>query len=415
MRQLVSNLNNDKKIFIGDYDSYTIIRHKTTFEELYNLSKVGLLLFDRIMLPAAFFWQSPIMQKLLLQLEPAITNGIMIPVIRDYETTTDIRDYFVRRMDESEKLGKIEVFQQPELASEIASPKNEPYVHLLEDINSYAHLDQNSIRDIYIDNWHKDLDNHIDVNSLNLLIAQANIPLDQIQSIKQQFLAASSHPQFSRASCVDLIQHLIPEGRCRHLLTERASWLYLKSNADAYESGIYYSHNPFNGMIFEDNLRLLAQTLSIVGITEDVISQLSTVDVLRIRVSPEYKRFILAYRDLITKVYAEQDGLVSSIQLNITREMKKESRLLKLYRALNVIQSGSVNLLMSLVGNYFSGSDISTPLLIGSGSAAIVSYFIKRIDSVNKAMESCEFSNFKNYIVTNQYKQVLTTQTGLII
>lgn len=415
MRQLISNLNSDQKIFIGDFDSYSIIRHGTTLDSLYTLSKTGLLLYDRILLPAAFFWQSPVMQRLLMQLEPAIANGLMMPVIRDYESTTDIQDYFVRRMDESEKLGKLEVFQQPELASEIASPSNSPYVHLLEDINVYAHLDQNSIRDIYIDNWDKDLDNHFDVNSLNLLVSQANIPIDHIQPIKQQLLAASSHPQFSRATCVELIQQLFPEGRCRNLLIERASWLYLKSNADAYGSKMYYSHNPFNGMIFEENLRLLAQTLSLVGITEEVLSQLSTNDVLRVRISPEYQRFIVAYRDLLSKVYAEQDAIVTTIQCSIAKELKKESRLIILYKALNFIQCGSVSLFMSLVGNHFSGSDISTPLLIGSGSAAAVSAIIKRIDSVNKAMESCEFTNFKDYIVTNQYKKVLTTQTGLII
>lgn len=415
MRQLISNLNSDQKIFIGDFDSYSIIRHGTTLDSLYTLSKTGLLLYDRILLPAAFFWQSPVMQRLLMQLEPAIANGLMMPVIRDYESTTDIQDYFVRRMDESEKLGKLEVFQQPELASEIASPSNSPYVHLLEDINVYAHLDQNSIRDIYIDNWDKDLDNHFDVNSLNLLVSQANIPIDHIQPIKQQLLAASSHPQFSRATCVELIQQLFPEGRCRNLLIERASWLYLKSNADAYGSKMYYSHNPFNGMIFEENLRLLAQTLSLVGITEEVLSQLSTNDVLRVRISPEYQRFIVAYRDLLSKVYAEQDAIVTTIQCSIAKELKKESRLIMLYKALNFIQCGSVSLFMSLVGNHFSGSDISTPLLIGSGSAAAVSAIIKRIDSVNKAMESCEFTNFKDYIVTNQYKKVLTTQTGLII
>lgn len=415
MRQLISNLHSDKKIFIGDFDSYTIIRHNTTFEYLYNLSKIGLLLFDRIMLPAAFFWQSTNMQKLLLQLEPAIANGIVLPVIRDYESTTDIRDYFIRRMDESEKLGKIEVFQQPALASEIASPKNERYVQLLENINTFAHLDKNSIRNIYIDNWSKDLDNHFDVNSLNLLIAQANVPLEQVHLIKQILRDATTHPQFSRASCVDIIQHIIPDGRCQNMLTERASWLYLKSNAEAYESGIYYSHNPFNGMIYEDNLRLLAQTLSIVGLTENVISQLSTVEILRIRISPEYQRFIIAYRDLISKVYAEQEKFVSSIQNDIAHKMKRESRNLRLYKTLNKIQDISVNLFLSLIGNYFSSSEISTPMLIGSGSAATISAVINRIDSVNKAMETCDFSNFKNYIVTKQYKQVLTTQAGVII
>ena len=415
MRQFVSNFSNDQKIFIGDFDSYSIIRHGTTLDSLYTLSKTGLLLYDRILLPAAFFWQSPVMQRLLMQLEPAIANGLMIPVIRDYESTTDIQDYFARRMDESEKLGKLEVFQQPELASEIASQSNMPYVHLLEDINTYAHLDQNSIRDIYVGNWKKDLDNHIDVNSLNLLITQANIPIDHIQTIKQQLHAASSHPQFSRATCVDLIQQLLPEGRCRNLLTERASWLYLKSNADAYGSKMYYSYNPFNGMIFEENLRLLAQTLSVVGITEEVLSQLSTNDVMRIRISPEYQRFIIAYRDLLSKIYAEQNAIVTTIQTGISRELKKESRLILLYKALNIIQSGSVSLFMALIANHFSGSDISTPLLIGSGSAVAVSAIIKRLDSVNKAMESCEFTDFKNYIIADRYKTVMTTQTGLII
>ena len=95
-------------------------------------------------------------------------------------------------------------------------------------------------------------------------------------------------------------------------------------------------------MIFEENLRLLAQTLSLVGITEEVLSQLSTNDVLRVRISPEYQRFIVAYRDLLSKVYAEQDAIVTTIQCSIAKELKKESRLIMLYKALNFIQCGCV-------------------------------------------------------------------------
>ena len=389
---------------IFNYDSYTIIRYGIPSEQLFFLSKVGLLLYDRLMLPAAFFWQSPAMQSLLLKLEPAIANGLILPVIRDYETTIDIRDYFDRRMDESEKLGKIKVFQQPALASEIASPQNNRYVKLLEDINTYAHLDQNSIRAIYVDNWRNDLTNHFDINSLRLLLAQSSIPSDQLPLITEVLLDSTTNPQFSRASSIELIQKIIPRGRCQELLTERTSWLYLKSNADAYGCGMYYSRNPYNGMIYLDNLQLLAQTLGIFGLTEEIISQLSIEDILRVKVSPEYRRFINAYRNLISTVYSEQDRIVSQINNRILFEIKKETHLTALYNALNIIQSTSSSFFMALVANHFSGSSISIPLLIGSGATTIVSSILRRIDAVNNAIESRDFSNFQNYILAEKYK-----------
>ena len=65
MKTYLSQLENDKKIFIGDYDSYTIITEKTDYTKLINLTKAALLLFDRILLPAAFFWQSNEMNRIL--------------------------------------------------------------------------------------------------------------------------------------------------------------------------------------------------------------------------------------------------------------------------------------------------------------------------------------------------------------
>ena len=56
--QLVSQLSGEK-IFIGDFDSYTIKKHSISEEKLFFLSKLGLLLFDQVILPAAFFWQLP--------------------------------------------------------------------------------------------------------------------------------------------------------------------------------------------------------------------------------------------------------------------------------------------------------------------------------------------------------------------
>lgn len=413
MIEMVSNLTSDRKLFIGDFDSYSIIRYGISPDQLNYLSTIGLLLFDRLMLPAAFFWQSPQMQKLLFKLQPAINCGQVLPVIRDYETTTDIKDYFDRRMDESEKLGKIEVFNMPELASEIASPENRTYVKLLEDIGTYAHLDQSSIRDIFICKWAADLENHTDINSLRLLIMQSSLSLEESAFTVKALLDCTSNPQFSRASCIDIIQNFIPKGRCQDLLIERTSWLYLKSNAEAYGCGMYYSHDPYNGMIYMDNLHLLGQTLGIFGLTKETIMQLSIYDILQIKTSTEYNRFICAYRDLISKVYAEQDRLVSTIHLNISIEMKKETRLAAYSRVFTTVHNISGSIFLALVANHFSESNISTPLLIGSGSAAVVSTVIKRIDAVAKAMESQNFNDFKNYIITKQYVQSISSRTGV--
>lgn len=417
MRQLVSNLKREKKIFIGDFDSYTIIRYGIPPEKLITLSKIGLLLFDRLMMPAAFFWQSDTLHRLFFELEPAIASGLVLPVIREYSTTTDIQDYFNMRVDESEKIGPMTVFQQPELASELANPHHVQYVKLLEATNTFAHLDQNSIREVYKNNWEKDLTDKykFDINSLRSLLIQANLPIEQIPVIIQTLQNATSHPQFSRATCIELIQSLFPKGRCQELLVERASWLYLKSNADAYGCGLYYSRNPYNGMIFTDNLRLLAKTLSVFGITEEVISQLTIEDILQIITSSEYKLFIDSYRDLISNMNIAQDNIVLRVQRSITNEMRKETGLPQFYKVLQLIQSISSTVFISLLANHFSNNIISYSMLVYTGSATIISEILKRITAANSVMSSSNFTDFKNYVISKEYEKSINKHTGVII
>lgn len=414
MRQFVSDLNADRKLFIGDYDSYTIIKHGITSDNLLYLTKLGLLLFDKLLLPAAFFWQSDNMAQLLLRLQQPIEYGIILPVIRNPESTIDIYDYFAHRMDESAKLGNIEVFKQPALASEIASKQNQRQVKLLECTKSYTHLDNGSIRQKYIENWLKDLGNIFDINSLRLLIAQSCVPPDEITQICQLLQEEITHPQFSRATAIQAIQNLIPSGHCQELIVDRTSWLYLKSNADAYRSSFYYSRNPANNLIFEDNLILLAKTLSVFGLTEELLSNLTIDQILRIRVSPEYLHFIEAYHGLIQQVYTKQEDIVTIIKQKIERKMSRENFSNIVFAPLKTIQSISSALFLSLLANHFSGSNINVPLLIGTGSTAAISSILKKLDIVNKTMVSKDFSDFKNYILSQKYEQQILKRTGAI-
>lgn len=412
MRQFVSDLNSDRKLFIGDYDSYTILKYGLTSDNLLYLTKLGLLIFDKLLLPAAFFWQSENMAKLLFRLEEPIERGIILPVIRNYESTIDIYDYFEYRMYESSKISDANACADPALASEIASVRNKKQVELLANINSYAHLDNGSIRQKYIENWNNDLENHLDINSLRLLLVQSDRTTSEVNQICKLLQEETKNPEFSRSSAIQQIRKLIRSGNCQDFLADRASWLYLKSNADSYKSSIYYSRNPSNSLVFEENLVLLAKTLGVVGLTEELINNLTINQILQIRMSPEYSYFIEAYRELIQQVYTKQENVIEIIQKKIEYRMSREKFFNVVLTPLKTIKTVSSTIFWGLLVNQFSNSAISTPVLLSSGTTSLVSSILMKLDVVNKMMQTKDFSDFKNYILTQKYERQILEKIG---
>lgn len=412
MHRVVSELRNQQNIFVGDYDSYTIISQKVSLENLLLVTKLALLLYDHILMPAAFFWQSEELQHLMVYLEEPIARGNILPVIRNYNSTTDIYDYFERRVDESQKIGRLEVFKQPELASEIACADHIKCVKQLERINTYAHLEEASVRDIFISNWISDLDNHTDINSIRLLLCQSQLSDDKRTEIIELLSKEAHYPQFSRASCIERVQSMIPHGNIQELIKNRISWLYLKSNAESYNSKFFYTFDPYNKMLFEENLLLLAKTLDVLGITKDLILSLPISDIIYIRNSPEFHQFISAYRKLVNASYCKQNDIVAKLRQRLTWEMKKEHFASSIYKKINFVQFFSGSIFINLISNHFSGSDINTPLFIASGLTSTISYFLKQMALLNRNMNAGPFSGFKEYIIAEQYKEYFRTHLG---
>ena len=412
MRQFLSELKHDQNIFIGDYDSYTIISQQSSFDDLLSITKIALLLFDHLLMPAAFFWQSAEMSRLMMYLEEPIRCGLILPVIRDYDSTTDIYDYFERRVDESQKIGNIEVFKQPELASEIASKDQIKSVKQLESINAYAHLDGTSVRENFTLNWISDLTNHDDINSIRLLLCQSQLSETNLIQILAVLLDEAHYPQFSRASCIERVQKIVPHGKIRNMIIRRISWLYLKSNATSYGSKFYYTYDPYNRMLFEENLLLLAQTLEVFGITKKLISELTISEVLLIRNSPEFRLFISPYRKLVNASYCEQSDIVHKLKKKFVNEMRKEKIAVATYNNLHFLQFTSTTIFLGLIVNHFSGSITNTPVLIATGAASTISSVLKHLDSLNRCMKMAPFSDFKEYIIAEEYKNYYQKHLG---
>lgn len=404
MREMLSELCHYEKIFIGDYDSYTIIKYGFSLNHLLIVTKTALLLFDRILLPAAFFWQSREMDALRCYVEGPIENGIILPVIRDYESTTDIQDYFERRVDESQKLGAIEVFKQPELASEIADKRHIKQVKILNNLGKYVHSDQRSVRDSFRMAWNSDLTNHYDINSIRLLLYQSSLPEEQIAKDIMILLDEAQHPQFSRASCIERVQQIIPPSRIQDLIRERISWLYLQSNATSYGSKFYYSRNPYNGMLFEENLLLLMQTLDVLGITKEILNQLTISDILCLKSTPEYNNFIKEYREILNSMYLKQNNIIDVLRKKLAWKLRREQAEISIYKKLGFLQNCSSTIFLGLLVNHFSGSVIDAPILVASGMTSIVTFILRKLSFFNKHMQTAAFYNFKNYIA-EQYQR----------
>ena len=412
MRRFLSESDHSQSIFVGDYDSYTIILQRSSFDNLLTTAKMALLLFDRLLMPAAFFWQSKEMTRLMKYLEEPIAYGFILPVIRDCDTTNDIYEYFQRRVDESQKIGDIEVFKQPELASEIANKKHTPVVKQLENLNVYAHSDKQSVRDSFTSLWISDLENHTDINSIRLLLCQSQISALELSGVLEALLDEARYPQFSRASCIERIQKILPVGKIRDLIVKRTSWLYLKSNALSYNSKFYYTYDPYNRMLFEENLFLLTQTLEVFGISQKLISQLTVIEILQIKKSEEFQQFIATYRRLVYASYRRQSDIVDRLKKTLAGEMRKEKWISGIYKKLRFLQTTSMSIFLGLLINHFSGNTIKNPVWIATGTASTIPAVIRYFASLNHDVGRTPLSDFKEYIIAEQYLSYYDQRLG---
>ncbi len=336
-------------------------------------------------------------------LEEPIACGFILPVIRDCDTTNDIYEYFRRRVDESQRIGDIEAFKQPELASEIAGKSHTPVVKRLERLNTYAHSDRKSVRDTFTALWTSDLNNHTDINSIRLLLCQSQMSGPERSGVLEALLDEARYPQFSRASCIERVQTLLPAGRIRDQIVRRTSWLYLKSNALSYDSRFYYTYDPYNRMLFEENLFLLTQTLEVFGITKKLISQLAILEILQIKESEEFHQFIATYRRLVDASYRRQSDIADRLKKTLAGEMRKEKWISGIYKKLRFLQTTSTSVFLGLLINYFSGNTIDTPAWIATGTASTVPAVIRHFASLNHNVEATPLSDFKEYIIAEKY------------
>lgn len=405
MEKFLSSYKENRKIFLGDTDSYTIIKNGFKEEDLIFKIKIASLLYDVVFIPAAYFWQSEQMREIMYKIQALIVTENVLPIIRKSKETRDVKDYFEKRENETRNLKKMEVYKIPGLASELASKENIKDMNFLNTLNCCLHLEEKSVKKEFINLWKNDLISNFELSSISMLLYQSNIDNMQYKVFLNELKNNVDYENFSRSTLIDYILKLDLSPHIKQLLQERISYLYLRANAKASQSDFYCSQSNDNIFIYKANLKMYIGLLNNFGISENMIKSLSIEELLRIKFSPEYGNFITIYNQLIENVYFEQSNIIEKVNRQINSMLIKEEIKRRIWSKLPKVFEISSTIFIGLIINYFSGSTISHEALKVSGSVTAFSYILKKLEHFNKSVLQTSFVEFKDYIIKEEYKK----------
>ena len=415
MEKFLSSYKDNKKIFLGDTDSYTIVQNGYTEDELIIKIKLATLLYDVVFIPAAYMWQSEQMKEVMYKIQPLILTENVLPIIRKSKETRDIKDYFEKRQSETKNIKNMEVFRIPGLATEIADSNDRKDMLFLNNMNCCLHLEERSVKDEFISLWKNDLINSTDINSISMILYRSNIDFSHYKAILLELKNSVDYNNFSRSTLIDYILKLNFSQNLKMMLQERISWLYLRANANASQSDFFISKSVENKLVYKANVEMYIELFKNFGIDERMIQALSFEELLRIKYSPEYLSFISSYKDLVENIYYEQINIVEKTNKRINAKLIQEDIKRRILSKLSAIYGVSGTIFIGLIVNYFSGSDINNLALGISGGTAIASYIMKKIEIINRSMSSTSFLDFKEFIIKEEYKEKIQLSINGVI
>jgi hypothetical protein len=410
MKKIVSRLVDANTVFLGNTDSFTIINSNLRTEQIIGDINYSILLYDHAILPAAFLWQSSELRKLIPYLEPYIERGYILPAIRDYETTTDILDYYNRRIDETYKNKDDKINSFKSIASEIALPEHLKIARDIGRIGTQLHSDISSVRTEFQREWRKDLINKLDSYSLYSIVDSNSLLSDKEEFLKK-LERLSWDSSFSRSYIVGKLLEANVKERLMNLLVARVSLLFLRANANLSKSDLLLPSSGKSsalqmGGVNRANIDLFCGVLDIFGLDSFSFKKLDPEEIIAIKESDEFIAFKEMYIELVESLSDEENDIKDIVVKRMIRKQNTEKIKKIAFIPLNKINYLSGAIFLTVVGEYFltSGQSDLVPKLLFSTGTYGVSQIINRLKFVQDGLNKHPVSDFHKYIINQNYK-----------
>jgi len=402
VKLMVSRMVDKRTLFFGEADSYTVVTHGVDTHELLTKLRTSALLYDHVILAAAYFWQSQELRYILPYVTQLIETGEILPSIRSPRVTRDVMDYFDKRLEDTSGLIGTPVFEIQALASEIARPEQRPVAEQLARLGTVVHLDTRSVEDAFRRMWLADTVNIRDPFSVRNAVVETIGGHDRAGEMLRGIGGIAHQAFFSRSVVAQELYGMSLPPSLTILLVERASELYLRSNASVCGSEQFVSSRSAGmvGPLASANIDLFTRVLGVCGITPRQLHGLADGELLAIKYSEEFQAFRETYFRLVETATLEHGNFTDEVWQRFERVRSRDRAAKRFIRVLKSIELASGALFAAALGSVVQeATPFGQTLLAASGAGVGAGRFLSRLKRLNSTPvdDFVEFATRKEY------------------
>ncbi len=409
MKLFYENIKSKNTVYFGAADSFVVTNERLRVDYLLTNLKYAVLLYDLIVFPAAFFWQSSSMQQVLARIEPLIQCGQIVPSIRNARTTNDIYTYFEMRLSETSSLVNDPVYKIKEISTEIARPVHKEIAKALDKNKTVYHQGSISVMANYKLKWKRDLRNEYDSDSLNRIIYQ-HLGNRDYQELLKKIEKISNSNKFSRSYIVSEILKLNISKPLQCEIIRKVTEIFLNASAESSNSELITTNNLVDrwakdNTIKPSNIKLFAEALKYVGINQYHINELTSEEIMMMKLSPEFQSFKSKFLELVKCLGNEEDDLIKHLDALYFKERRNESLYQYRHAPVKLIKYVSGVWFSTYLGNLLTNPEYVVDLgkFITTGSVTSLVHLTERLGNADYQISKTGILDFEKYIVRKQY------------
>lgn len=351
MRYLISDIKDKNNVFVGAVEPYTAMKESLKRNDIKLFIALCVLLYDHVIISGAHFWLTPVLSEIIPSLELYITNGDIIPVIRNRTVTANMAEYYEIRKEEILIASGLFTHNVKAFQVEVSDGSMSKYAKEIDGLGTLAYIDNGSIEMEFRRLWTEELLPNIEPLSIyNLSQEYFENDSGYYEIFIKSLAGLTQYQYFSRGIIAQYVNELIVVEKLKYILIQRATELYLQASANICCAELASTCISYNyivsgqdtyGPLNRSNIHLFMLFLNKIGISSDDIVRMNSEDIIKIKSTPEYLLVREMYYELMNKAENAKNNIKNELFYEMNKMILKEKGSRYLMKGLKYIEAYS--------------------------------------------------------------------------